>query len=119
MTGKERIEKLKKLSATARRNVSGDFDWELSKLRAIVESTRELCDAVDALAREPEKQAEKPKARFAIDLTLAEATVLHDEIGDIKKKRIGSKLLELYKRLDNYLGIYWSPPRKNAKAISE
>lgn len=61
----------------------------------------------------------KPKSGLTIELTAAEAAVLHEALGDVPKKYAAPKLLQLYERLDNYLGLYWKAPRKNAKAVSE
>jgi hypothetical protein len=46
-------------------------------------------------------------AAFTIDLTPGEVMRLHDEIGDIPKKYIGTKLMELYRRLDSLCGLEW------------
>lgn len=44
---------------------------------------------------------------MTITLTPAEVVRLHDEIGDIPKHHVGQKLMELYRRLDNLVGIDW------------
>ncbi len=38
-----------------------------------------------------------------LDLTRGEVERLHEEIGDLPKSRVGPKLLEFYRRLDNVL----------------
>lgn len=49
----------------------------------------------------------KGGGKLTIELSRVEAKVLHDEIGDIPKTLVKPKLLELFKRLDNFVGIDW------------
>ena len=52
---------------------------------------------------------------FTLRLSGAEARVLYEELGDVPKKRLGPKLLALYRRLDALFELEWKPPRKNAR----
>ncbi len=59
--------------------------------------------------------------RFNADLTRAEAKVLYEELGDIKKSLLGPKLLAFYARLESYLELTAPPPprKKRSSKTSE
>ena len=44
---------------------------------------------------------------MTVNLSYAEVKHLHAEIGALPKSRVGPKLIELYRRLDNMIGIEW------------
>lgn len=52
--------------------------------------------------------------RMKLDLTRGEVERLHEEIGDLPKSRVGPKLLEFYRRLDNVLRHETRGPSSNS-----
>lgn len=47
-----------------------------------------------------------------VELTLQEVRRLHEEIGDIPKRRVGPKLLALWRSLDNLVNAYEESEKK-------
>ena len=51
--------------------------------------------------------------KMNLSFTRGEVQRLHEEIGDIPKSRVGPKLLQLYRYLDDLLALEWG--KKNLK----
>ena len=55
--------------------------------------------------------------RITLDFTRREAQRLYEEIGDVPKSRAGPKLLELYRRLDDWLGLDEKTSRNSSGVV--